>query len=272
MRVVVSISIAGFVSASNHASLMEQMKVDLEVEEQVHGALQKMADEMGFSVDTNGDAYVSHKQFNDTIMPIGYDVDGDGKLTFDEMDNSKFSSPGKEIFKRADKNNDGHLSGHDWLKLADEYDPSHKGNPGLDSMTYHDMTQLAHHTVITSQRNFQHMDQNSDGRLHMEELKNVKEPNYDEWASHYHNEADYLAWNLMQREGSGGVLQQKDVHSLLEMAAKGGSVDDIAEGLRLLNPDKLDLLNDWMDNIHEKAIDHMEWHNTHLEHGFEFDL
>ena len=31
-------------------------------------------------------------------------------------------------------------------------------------------------------------------------------------------------------------------------------------------------LQDWMDNIEEKATDHMEWHNTHNEHGFDFDL
>ena len=109
MKVALSFSsLAGLAAAlTDHSSLMEQMKVDLAVEEAVHDHLHKMADDMGFSVDTDGNAYVSWKQFNASIMPIGYDADGNGLLSFEEMDKSKFASPSQEIFKQADKNGDG---------------------------------------------------------------------------------------------------------------------------------------------------------------------
>ena len=90
----------------------------------------------------------------------------------------------------------------------------------------------------------------------MDELKKVEPPDFDEWAKQYvfyrmryknhfnserisisesqphlnffqiyelryHDGANYLAWNLMQREGQNGVLQQKDIHSLLQLASKG---------------------------------------------------
>ena len=64
MHVVVSMSaLAGLAAASaSQSTLMDQMQVDLDVEEQVHGELHKVADTMGFSVDTSGTAYVSWKQ------------------------------------------------------------------------------------------------------------------------------------------------------------------------------------------------------------------
>ena len=37
-------------------------------------------------------------------------------------------------------------------------------------------------------------------------MKTVPEPDFDEWAKTHHEDADYLAWNLLQRQGGGSIL------------------------------------------------------------------
>ena len=46
------------------------------------------------------------------------------------------TTPAQEIFNKADKNGDGHITGHDWIELAKEYDPKHKGIPGIDEVVF----------------------------------------------------------------------------------------------------------------------------------------